>query len=389
MIALNPIGTLLFNVGINTFSCIITLIIFYSYKRNFADTYDVRLLRKIEAIISLILLADIGMWILNGKSGQLMRTLSYADNIFYFLMQIAVTFYWLRYAHYRTFRQNSTRNKEIFWVIIPFVLLGLVVLASPLNGWCFYLDDANYYHRGVLSAPMSIVILAYLLSVSVIALTQYKKEVFSDRKKELLTIAFFVVPPFIGGTIQTVFYGISMIWPCTVISSLLVLLDKESQAISQDSLTLLNNRRNMERHLATYEDGKNRAVTMIVLDINDFKYINDRYGHASGDMALMQTANLLRAMFNGTSTFLARYGGDEFVIIMQQGEESTAGQVIRKIKNNFDDFNDLRQFPFQLSVSAGYAISSKKGVNRTANLFKEADANMYQDKTLYHRNGEI
>lgn len=385
MIAFNLTHTLLFNIGVNTFSCIITLIILYSYKRNFADTYDARLLCKIEALILLILLADIGMWILNGKSGQLMRALNYTDNILYFLMQIAVAFYWLRYAYYRTFRQNFARKKEIFWVIIPFILLSIIVITSPLNGWCFYLDDANYYHRGVLSAPMSVVILAYLLSISAIALTQYKKEVFSDRKKELLTIAFFVVPPFIGGTIQTVFYGISMIWPCTVVSSLLVLLDKESQAISQDSLTRLNNRRNMERHLATYEDGKNRAVTLIVLDINDFKYINDRYGHASGDMALMQTANLLREMFNGTSTFLARYGGDEFVIIMQQGEEGAAGQVIRKIKNNFADFNESRQFPFQLSVSAGYAISSVKGVNRTANLFKEADENMYHDKTLYHR----
>lgn len=385
MIAFDLTHTLLFNIGVNTFSCIITLIIFYSYKKNFADTYDIWLLCKIEVLILLILLADIGMWLLNGKSGQLMRTLNYADNILYFLMQIAVAFYWLRYAYYQTFKQNFARKKEIFWVIIPFILLSIIVITSPFNGWCFYLDDANYYHRGVLSAPMSIVILAYLLSVSVIAFTQYKKEVFSDRKKELLTIAFFVVAPFIGGTIQTVFYGISMIWPCTVISSILVLLDKESQAISQDSLTRLNNRRNMERHLATYEDGKNRAVTLIILDINDFKYINDRYGHASGDMALMQTANLLRAIFNGTSTFLARYGGDEFVIIMQQGEESTAGQIIRKIKNNFADFNESRQFPFQLSVSAGYAISSKKGVNRTANLFKEADENMYHDKTLYHR----
>lgn len=243
MIALDLTHTLLFNIGVNTFSCIITLIIFYSYKKNFADTYDIWLLCKIEVLILLILLADIGMWLLNGKSGQLMRTLNYADNILYFLMQIAVAFYWLRYAYYQTFKQNFARKKEIFWVIIPFILLSIIVITSPFNGWCFYLDDANYYHRGVLSAPMSIVILAYLLSVSVIAFTQYKKEVFSDRKKELLTIAFFVVAP----------------------------------------------------------------------------------------------------------------------------------------------FNESRQFPFQLSVSAGYAISSKKGVNRTANLFKEADENMYHDKTLYHR----
>ena len=106
-------------------------------------------------------------------------------------MQIVVALFWLRYAWYRIFGHSIPRKNEAFYVLVPFIILSMIVIASPLNGWCFYLDDANYYHRGVLSAPMSVVILAYLLSVSVIALSQYRKEVLIGRKKELLTIAFF------------------------------------------------------------------------------------------------------------------------------------------------------------------------------------------------------
>ena len=102
-------------------------------------------------------------------------------------------------------------------------------------------------------------------------------------------------------------------------------------------------------------------------------------------MALIQTANILRSIFNGTSAFLARYGGDEFVIVMPEGKESTAEEITQKIRNNFDVFNRSKQFPFLLTVSAGYAISTEKANNRIANLLREADENMYQDKSRYHR----
>ena len=385
MIIFDISETLFFNIGIDVFSSIITLIILYSYKRDFADTYSIRLLRMIEAAVLLILLTDIVMWILNGKSGDYVRALSYIDNIIYFILQIVAALFWLRYAWYRIFGHSMPRKNEAFYVLVPFIILSMIVIASPLNGWCFYLDDANYYHRGVLSASMSVVILVYLLLVSVIALSQYRKEVLIDRKKELLTIAFFAVPPFLGGVAQTVFYGFSLVWPCAVVSSLMILLNRESQVISQDSLTGLNNRRNMERHLRTYEEGQNRPVTLIMLDVNDFKHINDQYGHYSGDMALIQTANILRSTFNGTSAFLARYGGDEFVIVMPEGKESTAEEITQKIRNNFDVFNRSKQFPFLLTVSAGYAISTEKADNRIANLLREADEKMYQDKSRYHR----
>ena len=383
MITLNVAETLLFNIGINTFSFIIALIIFITYKNNFEYNYDVWLLTRIEAEILLILLSDIGMWLLNGKSGNFIRILSYAIIMFYFLMQIAVVIEWIRYSHYRIFGRNIPSREETFLVLIPFAILSIIVGTSPINGWCFYIDEFNYYHRGVLSAPMSVVILAYLLSVSVMALMNYKNEAVTDRRKELLTIAFFGIPPFLGGIVQTVYYGISMTWPCTVISSLLVLLNKENEAMSRDSLTSLNNRSNMERYLNSYEAELNRDIAIIMLDINDFKYINDHFGHRAGDDALIQTANILRTTFNGTSAFLARYGGDEFVVIIPQCKEETAKRTIRKIKNNVEALNKTNQFPFQLNISAGYAISGEKTDN-IHSLFKEADMNMYQDKAEYH-----
>ena len=384
MIILDPGETFLFDIGIDVFSCIITLIIFYRCTRDFADTYDVLLLRKIEVAMLLVILTDMVMWILNGKSGDGLRALSYVNNIVYFIVQLVIAVEWLRYAWYRLFEQAIPIKKEIMFIFVPFSLLSLIIVTSPFNGWCFYIDDANYYHRGVLSATMSVIVLIYLLSVSAIALEQYRKELLIDRKKELLTIAFFVVPPFLGGVMQTLFYGLSILWPCAVVSSMLILLNKESQAISQDPLTGLNNRRNMERYFRI-EEGQNRATTLIVLDINDFKNINDQHGHTFGDVALIQTADILRRIFNGTPAFLARYGGDEFVIVLPGGRESIAREITQKIKTSFDAFSGTKQFPFRLSVSVGYAVSSRRANNKIADLLREADENMYRDKSMYHR----
>lgn len=385
MIVFDLDETLLFNIGINIFSCIITLIIFYRVKKNFVDTYDIRLLLKSEAATLLVLLADIAMWILNGKSGAFLRTLSYANIILYFIMQIAIVFWWLRYAWYHLFGCKIPEKKETFFVLVPFAFLGLLVLTSPINGWCFYLDDANYYHRGVLSAPMSVIILLYLLSVTVAALIQVRKEIFVDRKKELLTIAFFSVPPFLGGFMQIVLYGFSLVWPCVVVSSLLILLNKEGKILSQDALTGLNNRRRMEQVVKIYEEGQIRAAALIMLDINNFKHINDKYGHHLGDMALIQAANILRATVNGTSAFLARYGGDEFVIILPEGEERAAKEAAQKIRDSFDHFSNTNQLPFRLSVSIGFAVSANASDIRIANLLRTADENMYRDKALHHQ----
>lgn len=382
--------TVLFNIGINIFSGIITLIILYSVKEIFADTYDIRLLLKMEMGILLVLLADVVMWILNGKSGNFLRVLSYINIIFYFIIQIVIVFWWLRYAWYHIFGRKISKKKETIFILVPFVFLSLIVLTSPLNGWCFYLDDANYYHRGVLSAPMSAIILFYLLSITVAALIRGRKEIVDDRKKELFIIAFFAAPPFLGGFMQTVFFGFSLVWPCVVVSNLLILLSKESQAISQDALTGLNNRRSMEKVIRTYEEGQIRIATLIMLDINDFKHINDKYGHNAGDMALIQTANILRATFNGTSAFLARYGGDEFVIILPEYDECASKEVVQKVRDNFENFSNINKFSFQLSVSIGFAISTEKSDIKLENLLRKADESMYKDKAIYHqrKNGQ-
>ena len=121
------------------------------------------------------------------------------------------------------------------------------------------------------------------------------------------------------------------------------------------------------------------------MDIDGFKHINDQYGHSTGDAALIQAANILRATFNRTSAFLARYGGDEFVVVLPECEERAVKEAAHKIRNGFEHFSNTKQLPFRLSVSIGYAVSAKKSDHRIAELFRKADENMYRDKALHQQ----
>ena len=69
--------TLLYNLGIGAFSLIISLVIYISYRKNFAETYDVLLLRRMQLSVMVTLLSDMGNWYLDGKGGALVTVLNY------------------------------------------------------------------------------------------------------------------------------------------------------------------------------------------------------------------------------------------------------------------------------------------------------------------------
>ncbi|MEA4911650.1 MAG: GGDEF domain-containing protein [Oscillospiraceae bacterium] len=384
MIELNTSQTLFFNLGIDLFSCAIALIILHGYKSDFTATFDNRLLCGIQRALLVVFASDMLAWILNGKSHWAFRALSYAVNIVFFVTQLVIAILWLRYAWYRICEQEGVKRGNMFLHCLPAAALSAVIVSSPFTHWCFYIDAAGYYHRGALSVWVYTLTLFYLLFASSIALLQVRREVLLERRRELQTIAFFAVPPLLGGAVQILLFGLNVVWPCAVISCLLILRDKESRAILQDALTGLNNRRNVERYLRSCRDkDPQRAITLLMVDIIDFKNINDRYGHELGDTALLQATNILRLCFNGDPAFLARYGGDEFVVILPTGEQDAAQRAMQKIEESFAAFNKTGAFPFSLSMSVGCAFSSAE--EKLDALMRDADAAMYRSKSAYHK----
>ncbi|MBS3765528.1 PAS domain S-box protein [Candidatus Bipolaricaulota bacterium] len=162
-----------------------------------------------------------------------------------------------------------------------------------------------------------------------------------------------------------------------------VRLQKElrQQAI-RDPLTDLYNRRYFNETLkkeVEKAERHSRPVAFLMIDINRFKEINDRYSHQTGDEVLKEVAKLLEDNVRSADT-VVRYGGDEFLIMMPE-TDGEAGYVVSRIKDELKKWNqehDMLDFP--LTVAVGLAHWSPDQDSDVEDALEEADKKMYEDK---------
>ena len=145
-----------------------------------------------------------------------------------------------------------------------------------------------------------------------------------------------------------------------------------------DSLTAISNRTKCEEVLQQYE--KNKASILLVnIDLNNFKQINDTYGHSEGDRALCAFANLLDEVF-GKHAVVGRMGGDEFIIITEAEKKHMIEELLHHLTKRVNEYNTLERHPFRLQFAYGYATNEKDISHTPWDVYKEADAKMYECK---------
>jgi two-component system, cell cycle response regulator len=150
-----------------------------------------------------------------------------------------------------------------------------------------------------------------------------------------------------------------------------------------DSLTGLFNRRALEKKFhEEFERAKRyqNPLSVLIFDIDNFKIINDTYGHHGGDAALVKIADTLREITR-QSDFSARYGGEEFVMILPETDHESARQVAGKIHEAIRSlsFGTSHQ-PFTLTVSVGVSSTSVRAYAAWRELLDDADRALYQAK---------
>lgn len=153
-----------------------------------------------------------------------------------------------------------------------------------------------------------------------------------------------------------------------------------------DSLTQLKNRRYYNDLITSLEkSNKYSNITVISVDLNSLKVLNDMYGHDYGDLAIVETGNLLIKVFGKFTDNIFRTGGDEYVIFANNVDDKI-DDLISQLK---EDANRIMLKDIHLSVSAGYASRSTYNDMNLSTLISIADRNMYQDKDNYYRTNHI
>ena len=149
-----------------------------------------------------------------------------------------------------------------------------------------------------------------------------------------------------------------------------------------DELTGLYNRRGFlafcKQHLSSLSR-TNKGVAIVYADLDGLKKINDSFGHTEGDRALIKTAELLKETFR-SSDILGRLGGDEFTVLAAVDPEDGVENLIARLEQKFESYNDLKTSPYQLSISLGVAQFDSDRTQTMEDLMALADLAMYENK---------
>jgi len=149
------------------------------------------------------------------------------------------------------------------------------------------------------------------------------------------------------------------------------------QQAQHDELTGLHNRKRANELIAELGATPERPVALAFLDLDGFKGVNDLYGHAAGDAVLVAIAGRLQRAVDKEST-LARWGGDEFVVIVPDGDERAADAVAGRIRRLFDEPIVTDFGTHQLGCSIG--LSTANGTRPLGEAIIDADSQMYEQK---------
>ena len=147
-----------------------------------------------------------------------------------------------------------------------------------------------------------------------------------------------------------------------------------------DKLTGLYNRAFFEEELKRLDTERTLPISLIMGDVNGLKLVNDALGHQEGDSLLITVAKLLRDSCR-QNDIVARWGGDEFIILLPECNHETAAIILDRIKSNCKSINDL---PIDTSISLG--LASKLSIDQDVReILKEAEDKMYRHKLLEDR----
>jgi diguanylate cyclase (GGDEF)-like protein len=363
-------------VEVNCLCLVVSFLIFLNIRQHLNQCLlDQKLFALLVLVNALILVMDALMWAMDGRTGRVLHMTYQLVTLLYYCLNPVICALWYFYADYHINRNSVHLKKRVALMILPACITLVLSVFSLFRNVLFFIDGNNVYHRGQLFYVMAgscFLLLAYTMCF-----------IISNRKKypikEFAALLSFSIPPILAGIIQSFCYGLSLIWAATTISLLIVFISFQNNQLNTDYLTGLYNRRQLDAYLKSkHQDDKSKEIAGFMIDLNFFKNINDSYGHACGDQALKYIAGILKKTF-GKNDFIARFGGDEFVVVMELNEETELERAAARLNENVAKFNAQKMVPYEISLSIGYD-SFKPAETTSVDFLKQIDELMYANK---------
>lgn len=314
-------------------------------------------------------------FIIDARPGFIFHILQYISNTISSASSGIIGYCWCLFVEYHIHRNFKRIKKKSRILAVPLIIATILIIINLLGtDIIFDISKENVYTRG----PMNFILYIFVFVYYIESIYTVQKAKSDSILVEFFPIYFFIIPCMIGTMIQGFFFGISTVWLCVAIAFIIVYIEIQISISFIDDLSGLYNRKYMNHYLDKLQNDKPKHVYGFLMDINDFKTINDIYGHLKGDQAIIQFGKILQHSIDKDSVAI-RMGGDEFVIfaILKSNEEALA--LKKRIEQNVRQFNTNSTEPFHLSFSIGMAKYS----GNIETFLSSMDDSMYEAKNMH------
>lgn len=306
------------------------------------------------------------------------RVLNYIANTYLFTANLLLPFCVLIYVDINLYGDK----KRIWKHYKPQILIGVFMLLMNVVNFIvpvsYYITEMNVYERRPFSYFYYVVILYYCISAGILT-KRYEKE---HGARAFFNINMFLLPILVGAALQFMFYGLSLAWLSAAVGLTGLYMMQQNETSYIDPLLEIYNRRYMDQVIASWTGRGYRFIGMMV-DVDDFKSINDRYGHSEGDKALMTLTGMFKEARAGNE-MLFRFAGDEFIILRRTNTLQGLTAYQEKLTRLLHEYNQNENKRYSLEVSFGESSFDPK-TDTIDSFMKRLDTRMYEMKEEHHK----
>lgn len=330
-----------------------------------------------------LIVIDLMGWAFDGKPGAMNLILNSGFNLLLYVIEPLGAILWALYANFQVFHDEARIRKMKLPMAALFTANALAAVLSLHTGWFFRIQHGNVYQRGEYYWVHIAFCIAFLVYAFLLIIINGAK----IGKRQFYALLLYALPQVLGSAIQIFFYGISLCWTGMMLSLLIVYFNIQELGLNTDYLTGVYNRRQLDSYIREKIRNSTResSFSVILVDLNDFKQINDMFGHDVGDEALRNAVTVIRSCLRNDD-FIARYGGDEFYIILDIDDYEMLAATAARIGRAVERFNADHQKPYQLSLCMGYDVYRRDAARDSDVFLKQIDMLMYRNKELRKKN---
>lgn len=314
--------------------------------------------------------------VFNGSNFFGARELNRFFNALLFAANPVPVLLWVMYTHCKMYGNEEKLKKTYKFLMIPWIIVSALSFMNLFTDVFFTITPDNYYERAAFFPAATALSGVYIVVAVLIIFCRWK----AVGKQLTIPLLSFMLLPALGLTLQFMFAGLYFLWVSSAVSIIIIFNHVQNDASITDWLTGLYNRKHLDNYLQQMcKRKRSNLIAGLMIDVDDFKSINDMYGHLKGDGALKSTASALKSA-SGNKAYVSRYAGDEFVVILQVNNEAEIISVIDRIHKELEEFNRSSADSYKLKVSIGYAVFKGTGEETEERFLSRMDSAMYEVK---------